>query len=873
MTPEEAIQIGDEVLVAHAGNRLTDIQRMILRESLAGKGYEQMVGYDVQHIKNEGSQLWKLLSEVLGERVSKKNFKGALEKRLKAGDIVPKPPLPSSYDEQIWVGREALITDLLSKLQGQTRLLWITGISGIGKTTLGECLASQAWESDPIFHWIYLEVLEGQSPDFPSVAANLLDRLGNRDLDPQERNNPDQLARRLLQKLQSHPYWIQIDATEFVDAYWATFFQRCLTSSAFASRLVLTSQAFPNALIEFNDRYPNIWTEIRLDGLLQVEQQLEFFAKRGIAVDSPNGGILTQIAKTYEGHPLVLKVIAEDILKDFVGDVARYWQVYQREFEQVARELQVARPGETEYNEALNRKVRERIKKSLEQLLPDALNLLCRSAVFRRPVPKTFWLTMITECTPQQQKAAYRMVSDRALIEQEGIHQNQRLIRQHNLIRDIAYDLLREDAPIWEASEHKAAELWLTAYEPAPDAPNLEKVRGQIEAFHHYCKLKDWEKSQEILLTPLNSFDGVDLSTQLEFWGYYQERINMCQRLLNKATSATDILCLGSLGNCYLRLANYQQATIYYQQCLSLARRVNDRRREGSALGNLGLVSYRLANYQQAIEYHQQDLAITREIGDRQAEGNALGNLGLVYKNLGSYFQAIEYQHQSLNIAHELGNLQGEASTLGNLGNLYSKLGNYLQAIECQQQSLNIARKLKNQQNEANALCNLGVIHYHLNDYLEAVNYFQQYLRIVREIGDRLGESTALSNLGEIFIKLERYTESLEKLQLSLKLVKEIGDRQGEGIALVNWGYISIKLRQYSDALELLKSSLEIFRKIGDRANEAEAFLRLAQLHQQTGEIDLAREYCDQALALANELGIPLAEECRNLKEQLEGAE
>jgi hypothetical protein len=67
-----------------------------------------------------------------------------------------------------------------------------------------------------------------------------------------------------------------------------------------------------------------------------------------------------------------------------------------------------------------------------------------------------------------------------------------------------------------------------------------------------------------------------------------------------------------------------------------------------------------------------------------------------------------------------------------------------------------------------------------------------------------------------------------------------------------------------------LQVSLEIFREIGDRANESEALLRLAELHQKTGSIDLARQVCDRALALAIELGIPLVKECETLKQQLE---
>jgi hypothetical protein len=87
MTPEEAIQVADELLLTHARNPLTDIQRMILRESLADRSYKRMEGYATQHIRNEGKKLWDLLSKALGEKVSKPSFKGALEKRWQLGEL------------------------------------------------------------------------------------------------------------------------------------------------------------------------------------------------------------------------------------------------------------------------------------------------------------------------------------------------------------------------------------------------------------------------------------------------------------------------------------------------------------------------------------------------------------------------------------------------------------------------------------------------------------------------------------------------------------------------------------------------------------------------------------------------------------------
>ncbi|MHC5931935.1 ATP-binding protein, partial [Nostoc sp.] len=125
----------------------------------------------------------------------------------------PTPPAVSFYKPQTWVGRELIIETLLADLQRQTRLLCISGISGIGKTTLGQCLVSKAWENDSSFQWINLK-LEEQSPDFATTANYLLARLGQKELNLQERNDPKRLMEKLVDKLHVSRYWIQIDALE-----------------------------------------------------------------------------------------------------------------------------------------------------------------------------------------------------------------------------------------------------------------------------------------------------------------------------------------------------------------------------------------------------------------------------------------------------------------------------------------------------------------------------------------------------------------------------------------------------------------------------------------------------------------------------------
>lgn len=62
------------------------IQRFILQQSLYGKTYSEMaqdLGYTSDYIKEIGSQLWQDLSDILGQRVTKKKLYLVLNKLQK----------------------------------------------------------------------------------------------------------------------------------------------------------------------------------------------------------------------------------------------------------------------------------------------------------------------------------------------------------------------------------------------------------------------------------------------------------------------------------------------------------------------------------------------------------------------------------------------------------------------------------------------------------------------------------------------------------------------------------------------------------------------------------------------------------------------
>jgi WD40 repeat protein len=82
MTVEEALAILDTVL---EHKKLNDIQMLVLQQCWEGKTYQEIadqVSYDPGYIKDVGSRLWHLLSEALGERVTKSNLQSVLRRNL-----------------------------------------------------------------------------------------------------------------------------------------------------------------------------------------------------------------------------------------------------------------------------------------------------------------------------------------------------------------------------------------------------------------------------------------------------------------------------------------------------------------------------------------------------------------------------------------------------------------------------------------------------------------------------------------------------------------------------------------------------------------------------------------------------------------------
>lgn len=84
MRGQEALAIVDRLLqAANHGQKLNDLQSAVFLETWEEHSYSeiaQQLGYEYDYIKQVGSHLWRSLSQILGEPVSKGNIQAVLRR-------------------------------------------------------------------------------------------------------------------------------------------------------------------------------------------------------------------------------------------------------------------------------------------------------------------------------------------------------------------------------------------------------------------------------------------------------------------------------------------------------------------------------------------------------------------------------------------------------------------------------------------------------------------------------------------------------------------------------------------------------------------------------------------------------------------------
>ncbi|NJO71590.1 MAG: hypothetical protein HC825_07695 [Oscillatoriales cyanobacterium RM1_1_9] len=156
---EAALTTADDLVLAKTGKHLTTLQAAIFRGSWSGQKYEQ-IAQDYYcsdtHVRIVGAELWDLLSQALGEKVTKKTFRAALERHRDTQSLGHRvPDEPNSME---LVAQENPINLELSRISDQPAIQPASRFNSSSNSTLNSNSNSNILTASSKQDW-------GEAPD------------------------------------------------------------------------------------------------------------------------------------------------------------------------------------------------------------------------------------------------------------------------------------------------------------------------------------------------------------------------------------------------------------------------------------------------------------------------------------------------------------------------------------------------------------------------------------------------------------------------------------------------------------------------------------------------------------------------------------
>ncbi|NLE46418.1 MAG: tetratricopeptide repeat protein, partial [Chloroflexi bacterium] len=227
-----------------------------------------------------------------------------------------------------------------------------------------------------------------------------------------------------------------------------------------------------------------------------------------------------------------------------------------------------------------------------------------------------------------------------------------------------------------------------------------------------------------------------------------------------------------------------------------------------------------------------------------------LGNLGFAYRLLGRYDQARDMLEQAAFAAYEVGDRNEIGVRLGHLGVIYRVTGQIDRAIDLCRQAADIAKETGQYGMESNWLGHLATAYRSAGKFPVAIDLYEEALNIAKQHGDRQRTTFWLTHLGITYSSMGQYETAIAHLQQAFDLATEIGSKRHQAICLDNIANTHILMGQHEKAVELLNAALLISRQIGVLLSESYHLLRLARAKLGLGDLDHAKLYASQSLAL-----------------------
>ncbi len=225
----------------------------------------------------------------------------------------------------------------------------------------------------------------------------------------------------------------------------------------------------------------------------------------------------------------------------------------------------------------------------------------------------------------------------------------------------------------------------------------------------------------------------------------------------------------GCLAMSYYEIGELKLALEHMKKAESLA---SDKRSLMHVYNWLGLIYSRMGYLDDAILYYNRSLSLARSLGDRRGQALVLNNMANIYEKKDELDKALSYYEESLRLTT---NEKEKAITYSNIAVIYGNKSDYKKAVEYFQKAIEISERYGAYHEASIIKLNLGVIYTKMKDYEKAEKYILEGLEGVKKVGDKYWEATGYKYLGWLYEDKGDKKTAKDYLTRAYNLFKSIG--------------------------------------------------------------------------------------------------
>jgi predicted ATPase/Tfp pilus assembly protein PilF len=271
------------------------------------------------------------------------------------------------------------------------------------------------------------------------------------------------------------------------------------------------------------------------------------------------------------------------------------------------------------------------------------------------------------------------------------------------------------------------------------------------------------------------------------------------------------------------------------ERALELSRSSEEPVWEARALGNIGTHYLMMNELEQAEAYYAEALPLMREHDARILEGRCVAFVGKLAQRRGEIESAAASFEEAIHVHREMGDRRYEGITLGDYAALLIDRGKLRKGAGLLERALQIHREVGNRRYEGLVLTELARVRFVGGRLEKARLDCEESIRIHREVLDRRAEGAARSRMGDISLELGEVDAARTQYDLASTLLQGAGDLRGAALCLGKCAC----LEGQQGALDMARESIRDAAELVDRLKDKETELAFA----------VYRRYIDNLLA------------------------